>query len=330
MPKRFTLDFIKDAFKQDGFTLLTKTYYNSRQTLFYTCKNNKVHETTWFNWRRSSLKKCSCEKQHSLAKTQIGRLKVIIEGREGSLITTIPEYKNNKTKISYICKRGHLNTVTPESLFSGHWCKRCADIHRSRCMCGESNPNFKNGAKRLGLAAYDTYNNKLQKIGFTTYKVYVDGVKVIGLYCSYCGKKFIPKRTAVLRALRERSNLFCSNYCSGKFYSKERDFLTGENNPNWKGGKSFESYCPIWSDKTYKEYIRQRDNNICRNPCCYRTTKKLSVHHIDYNKKNCYPYNLITLCVGCNARANKDRDWHKEWYSFLMINRFGIDYDRCI
>ena len=94
--------------------------------------------------------------------------------------------------------------------------------------------------------------------------------------------------------------------------------FTGKNHPNWKGGKSIESYCPVWFDKKYKLDIKNRDNNICRNPYCFHTTKKLSIHHIDYDKKNCHPSNLITLCVSCNSRANKDRKWHQEWYQILM------------
>ena len=35
----------------------------------------------------------------------------------------------------------------------------------------------------------------------------------------------------------------------------------GSLNPAWKGGKSFEPYCHIWTDQEYKQSIRDRDNN---------------------------------------------------------------------
>ena len=55
-------------------------------------------------------------------------------------------------------------------------------------------------------------------------------------------------------------------------------------------------------------------------------TGRLSIHHIDYDKKNCHPSNLITVCIGCNGRANTDRDWHKSWYQTIMSKKFGYKY----
>ena len=98
----------------------------------------------------------------------------------------------------------------------------------------------------------------------------------------------------------------------------ERGINAGENSATWQGGKSYEPYCPIWLDKEYKEDIRARDNYRCSNPDCWNTVDKLSIHHIDYDKKNCHPDNLITVCVSCNSRANVDRRWHKSWYTAIM------------
>ena len=62
--------------------------------------------------------------------------------------------------------------------------------------------------------------------------------------------------------------------------------------------------------------IRQRDDYKCQN--CGMTEKEhiivlgevLTIHYIDYNKKNCKEDNLISLCRQCNSRANFNR---KEW-----------------
>lgn len=97
----------------------------------------------------------------------------------------------------------------------------------------------------------------------------------------------------------------------------------GEDNPNWKGGISFEPCCQIWSDKEYKESIKERDNYRCQNPyCTCYNIKRLVVHHINYDKKDCRPVNLITLCVSCNSTANKDRDWHTGWYKAIINKRY--------
>jgi hypothetical protein len=90
--------------------------------------------------------------------------------------------------------------------------------------------------------------------------------------------------------------------------------MIGEGHPNWKGGISCEPYCDAWADKEYKESIKKRDNHQCQNPDCWQTSKRLTVHHIDYNKKNCVPENLITLCNSCNIRANYNRNYWKKLY----------------
>lgn len=96
----------------------------------------------------------------------------------------------------------------------------------------------------------------------------------------------------------------------------------GKLNGNWKGGISCEPYCSDWT-KEHKEYIRERDGNKCLNPDCWCGDDVLTVHHIDYDKKNCNPDNLITVCRSCNSRANKDRGWHKAWYQAIIHKRYG-------
>ena len=90
---------------------------------------------------------------------------------------------------------------------------------------------------------------------------------------------------------------------------------SGTKHYNWKGGISNEPYCDAWADKEYKESIRERDNYECQNPDCWRVSKRLSVHHIDYIKKNCGPDNLITLCASCNTRANTNKDYWQDLYT---------------
>ena len=113
-----------------------------------------------------------------------------------------------------------------------------------------------------------------------------------------------------------------------KFHSEETKrklsiINTGELNGNWKGGISCEPYCFEWSSKEFKDFIKERDGYRCLNPFCFGNIHKLCVHHINYNKKDCVPENLITLCTSCNSRANKNRKWHEAWYKAIINRRYG-------
>jgi hypothetical protein len=81
--------------------------------------------------------------------------------------------------------------------------------------------------------------------------------------------------------------------------------MVGPNHPNWKGGIATTPY-PNTFDRFLKRKIKDRDNYQCH--LCGYSTKKLAIHHIDYNKNNCDPSNLITLCRGCNATVNFNRE----------------------
>jgi len=95
-----------------------------------------------------------------------------------------------------------------------------------------------------------------------------------------------------------------------KVHKKEL-FQNKENHPNWQGGISFEEY-PKEFGKKLKIKIRKRDRNRCQE--CFRhqneLKEKLSIHHIDYNKKNNIENNLISLCRSCHMQTNYGRqDW---------------------
>ena len=125
--------------------------------------------------------------------------------------------------------------------------------------------------------------------------------------CEVCGKEF-----KVRPSLEHRR--FCSNICK---YS----YRTGENNPGWNGGSSFEPYCNKFNQELKKK-VRQRDNNICQN--CGKTEKEngqqLSIHHIHYDKENCYP-DLITVCCSCNSIANYHRNYWEKYYMVRLEKR---------
>jgi len=112
----------------------------------------------------------------------------------------------------------------------------------------------------------------------------------------------------------------------GKHSSPKTEFkkgdprITGKNNPNFNNYSSFEPYGKKFNNKL-REQIRKRDNYTCQE--CGKHQKelkrKLSVHHIDYNKKNNSIFNLISLCLKCHIKSNKNR---KHWTNYFKMKIF--------
>lgn len=87
---------------------------------------------------------------------------------------------------------------------------------------------------------------------------------------------------------------------------------TGDKHWNWQGGIGKDPYPQGWT-KTLKRAIRERDNYTCQ--LCGGGGS--DVHHIDYDKNNLNPNNLILLCHKDHTRTTGHR---KEWIeSFSAI-----------
>jgi len=98
---------------------------------------------------------------------------------------------------------------------------------------------------------------------------------------------------------------------------KLSDALKGSKCHLWKGGTSKEPY-PFEFDHELKESIRARDKYRCQ--LCHKPQngRRLPIHHIDYNKKNLAPSNLISLCESCHSKTNTHRTYYTKCFSELL------------
>lgn len=125
--------------------------------------------------------------------------------------------------------------------------------------------------------------------------------------CVVCGKLFGVKPYRKDEA----------KYCSMKCYHM---MMRGANHPCWLGGKSFEPYSPEFNSEL-KDLIKERDGYRCL--WCDDDGEDLGylqIHHIDYDKKNSAPDNLITLCTPCHMKTNHNREFWKNCLSELVAN----------
>ena len=95
----------------------------------------------------------------------------------------------------------------------------------------------------------------------------------------------------------------------------------GEEHPAWKGGIAFLPYCHKFN-RILKEKLRDRDNRTCQLCSEKENGRKLSVHHIHYDKENCNP-DLISLCSKCNTKVNFNRENYEEFF-MNKLNENGL------
>jgi hypothetical protein len=80
----------------------------------------------------------------------------------------------------------------------------------------------------------------------------------------------------------------------------------GERGSNWRGGLSFLPYSTDWTS-SLRRAIRERDRYTCQLCGMPQGDIALDVHHVDYDKKNCSPSNLVTLCRRCHGQTHHNR-----------------------
>lgn len=151
--------------------------------------------------------------------------------------------------------------------------------------------------------------------------------------CIICGKKFPVKKSR-----KDNSNpITCSKECYGKYmsgflkeYFKEHPVLnrlSGERHPQWRGGVSFEPYCPKFNNE-FKERVRAFFGYRCAK--CGKTQEEsgraLYVHHVTYNKDTCCDASIplfVPLCIGCHTQTNHNREYWQLHFTELIYLQYG-------
>lgn len=282
--RRYTIEDIKLSMKKEGYILLSDTY-SSTKKLIYICNKGHYSSMLSCNWNKGRrCPMCKDSRIRNKLKLDFNVIKKSFKSENYILLSEESEYKNNRTKLEYICSLGHKHNMGWSHWQQGKRCPSCAK--NSKIHYEGVKRSFEVEGYILFSKEYD-YKTKLNyKCNLGHEHSMVWGHWQQGKKCPTC-------------AIINKS---------------------GDGHPNWKGGISCEPYCHDWT-KEYKDYIKERDNYMCLNPDCYGNNNPLSVHHINYNKKDCSQENLITICRSCNSRANKNRTWHESWYGAIMMRR---------
>ncbi len=344
--KKITHGFVKEQFKVVGYELLTTEYNSSAKKLGYICPKGHRHNISWNNWQQGHR----CPYCAKVGRPTIEFIRSEFEKEGYKLLTT--DYKNCFQKLDYICSEGHKHSTGWSNWQAGYRCPYCIGLGKPTIEFIRS--EF---AKEDYQLLTKEYINRKQKLYYICPEGHRHNIswaawKYQNQRCPHCagngkltiefiGLEFAKEDYKLLTSqyvnAREKLEYECSsghrhniswyNWKSGKRCSTCMIInLSGENHYNWKGGISCEPYCDVWADKEFKKDILERDNHECQNPDCSGINHLLCLHHIDYNKKECGPSNLITLCKSCNSKANYGRKRYTQLYRTIMNKKHGYVY----
>jgi len=220
---------------------------------------------------------------------------------------TIPPVKANKIYCSREC---YFNTSDPN---------RPKTLEGICIQCGETfsvKPRMRYILKAQKFCSHEC--SEAYHSGENHHK-YVEWIK---LNCKICGKEYevIPYLADKIKTCRDTT-------CYKKWMSLS---FTGDKSPQWKGGISFEPYCPKFND-TFKERVRAFFRYKCI--LCGKESKqnfkrsKMSVHHVHYNKTSCCDPNIpkmfVPLCRSCHTKTNTNREEWRQRFEQLLISEYG-------
>jgi hypothetical protein len=279
------IEFIRHEFKKEGYILLSEEYVNNSQKLEYVCPKGHLHSVTWGHWNTSKVRCPYCSKNIKY-NIDFARKQFIKIGYQ--LLEV--EYVSSKSNMKYKCDKGHIGYMSLYSIMKGHRCSICMN---NKKLDLKYIKDFLKKEKYILLTR--KYKNNKQKLKYRCPYGHIHYMR----FDSWVSGKRCPTCKSIDTSIR----------------------MLGDKHWNWQGGIACEPYCSVWLDKEFKKSILERDNYQCQNPDCWGTSIRLTGHHIDYDKKNCDPSNIITLCNSCNSRANINRKcWTKFYQSIRTRN----------
>lgn len=256
-----------------------------------------------------------------------------------------PEVPNSVTKTSWECSAGHVWQSAYNWIQQGRGCPHCnklypptkisiEDYHtlatrRSISWIGETLPEYTT-VKTLWKCAFghiieESYQRvKARKKVCRQCNLCIDCGDLIpvGLRkCEKCKIEYLQRTGGQCIGdcgkMMSAPGMICLS-CRNKRDWRDDSYraqMTGETAPRWAGGLSLSPYGPGWTGEL-KEGIRERDNHICI--ICREWGNH--VHHINYDKADHRPKNLITLCCSCHIKTNANREY---WESVLFPIAIG-------
>uniref|UniRef100_A0A6M3L0P6 Putative Hef-like homing endonuclease n=1 Tax=viral metagenome TaxID=1070528 RepID=A0A6M3L0P6_9ZZZZ len=174
-----TIEEVRNSFKEEGYTLLTNKYLNSKQKLEYICPEGHKHSIRWNSWQLGQR----CGICFGTLPPSLEEIKKSFEEEGYKLLSTI--YKNTKTKLEFICSQGHIHKIAWDSWQQGQRCGKC--FGSEKYTYKKVKEDFEREGYTLLSKEYKNVFNKLEYIcpqGHNYYTIFTRWIR--GHRCPYC------------------------------------------------------------------------------------------------------------------------------------------------
>ena len=172
MPKKLTIEYIREEFNKRGYTLLSEEYQNNKQLLDYICPNGHRHKINWGRFQQGQ--ECPyC----TGALMDFNIIKEEFAKRNYTLLST--EYMSYNDKLEYICPKGHKHSISWANFRKGHGCPECDgqyinfdtikhEFESRGCELLSSKEEYKNNLSKL---KYKCENGHIHETNWSNFRV---------------------------------------------------------------------------------------------------------------------------------------------------------------
>ena len=297
---RKNFDEVEKSFIKEGYVLLSEEYKDSHTKLDCICPKGHKYNITWNSWQQGArCKHCSDKPEYN-----IEYIKQRFE--EENYVLLSKEYKNNKTKLEYICPKGHHETMSWYGWNKGSKCLTCYN----NSISNQGSKFWKGGVRKLNLPLYDTYASKVNFSEEVRPHYDDNGRKLLEVRCSKCNKWIIPTIDKVSNRSKALNNVGCGEhrfYCSQE--CKNSCSIYGKkaiNYINLNKSKDFvytQEELSTWSQEVLKR--ASYNCEICGEPAEH-------AHHIQPKKLEpglaLDPDNGLALCKACHYEKGHNKE----------------------
>lgn len=142
---KYGIEYLRNSMRKEGYELISKEY-SSVKKMDYMC--NKGHKSSmlpcnWFGGKRCPT--CKFIKIGNLKRLDFNVVEESFSANNFLLLSTVTDYKDNETKIKYICPNGHNHSTSWTKWQQNRRCPSCsknAKVHYNDVKRSFENANY--------------------------------------------------------------------------------------------------------------------------------------------------------------------------------------------